>query len=79
MTIYAYPLLTADDLAALTGYARPAEQRRWLAERGIRYAVRRDGGISTTWGLVEAGLMGGQQAVNEPNFEALRHGPAAHP
>jgi hypothetical protein len=72
MTIYAVPLLTPDDVRALPGYEHPAKQRRWLERHSIRYAVRKDGTIATTWGMVDAGLSKG--ATTEPNFEALRHG-----
>lgn len=73
MIAYARPLLTPEDLADLTGYSRPAEQRRWLTQHSIRYADRRDGSIATTWGLVEAGMMGqAATATTEPNFKVLR-------
>jgi hypothetical protein len=35
--------LTDTDLQSLTGYKRPAEQRRWLASRGWAFEVRADG------------------------------------
>ncbi|MDH3645956.1 MAG: DUF4224 domain-containing protein [Gammaproteobacteria bacterium] len=35
--------LTADELGELTGYQRPALQRRWLAENGYSFDVRADG------------------------------------
>lgn len=36
-------LLTADELAELTGYVRPFDQRKWLTENDIVHRVRADG------------------------------------
>ena len=35
--------LTDTDLHSLTGYKRPAEQRRWLTAHGWAFEVRADG------------------------------------
>ena len=35
--------LTAKELRELTGYLKPAYQRRWLAANGLSFDVRRDG------------------------------------
>ena len=35
--------LTANQLKDLTGYRKPALQRRWLAENGYSFDVRADG------------------------------------
>jgi hypothetical protein len=35
--------LTPDDLQQLTGYKKPALQRRWLVENGYSFDVRADG------------------------------------
>ncbi len=35
--------LTDADLQSLTGYKRPAEQRRWLTSHGWAFEVRADG------------------------------------
>lgn len=35
--------LSADDLRALTGYVKPALQRRWLLANGYKFDVRADG------------------------------------
>jgi hypothetical protein len=35
--------LTDPELRELTGYKRPAEQRRWLASHGWAFEVRADG------------------------------------
>jgi len=67
---YSQPLVGHEQLVELTGYERPASQRRWLERHGIKYAIRRDGTISTTWGLVEAALTESERAT-EPNFGVL--------
>jgi len=36
-------ILTREDLAALTGYTKPAYQARWLQRHGWTYADSRDG------------------------------------
>ena len=35
--------LTDTDLQSLTGYKRPAEQRRWLTSHGWAFEIRADG------------------------------------
>lgn len=35
--------LTAAELCELTGYQKPALQRRWLADNGYSFDVRKDG------------------------------------
>jgi hypothetical protein len=35
--------LTANELKDLTGYKRPSDQRRWLAEHGWAFEIRADG------------------------------------
>lgn len=75
MSAYTHPLLSDQDLARLTGYERCAEQKRWLQRHGIKYLERKDGTISTTWGMVEAGMIDNTEAL-EPNFGAL-HGKTA--
>jgi len=35
--------LSEESLRSLTGYKRPAEQRRWLASHGWAFEVRADG------------------------------------
>lgn len=35
--------LTDADLQSLTGYKRPAEQRRWLTSHGWAFEIRADG------------------------------------
>lgn len=35
--------LTPEDIIALTGYKKPALQRRWLVDNGYSFDVRADG------------------------------------
>jgi hypothetical protein len=42
-TLASAMFLTDVDLRSLTGYKRPAEQRRWLASHGWAFEVRADG------------------------------------
>ena len=74
--------LTDSDLQSLTGYKRPAEQRRWLASHGWAFEVRADGKNRVL--IVEAeakmltrriGRATGRQNRNrsaEPDLAALR-------
>ena len=75
MSNYSEPLVGPDQIKNLTGYERPGDQKRWLDLHGIKYATRKDGSLSTTWGLVEAGLMDSGIST-EPDFEVL-HGKAS--
>ena len=67
--------LSADDLRALTGYVKPALQRRWLLANGYKFDVRADGRPAVLVSQVEQ-----RQAVRaehvtsdvEPNWDALR-------
>lgn len=63
MTEYARPLLTEADLSELTGLDQAAAQIRWLTEQGIPYRIRRDGRPRTTWGAVDAALLGRPSGV----------------
>lgn len=36
-------LLTREELAELTGYKRPGDQARWLAQQGIQHYMGADG------------------------------------
>ncbi|WP_320152972.1 DUF4224 domain-containing protein [uncultured Tolumonas sp.] len=42
-------ILTEAELVELTGYVLPSKQRMVLDGMGIRYSIRRDGHIRTTW------------------------------
>jgi len=63
-------LLTASELATLTGYVRPAAQIRWLQRNGLTHYVRADGyPVVPRWVLERPGEAFRAQ---EPNFEAIR-------
>lgn len=64
--------LTADDLHALTGFARAGQQEAWLKDQGIPH--RRDGKrIILSRAHARAWLEGRRVvASNEPNLGALR-------
>lgn len=42
-TLASAMFLTDADLRSLTGYKRPAEQRRWLTSHGWAFEIRADG------------------------------------
>lgn len=63
-------LVSADDLAELTGKAYRNAQRRELDKLGIPYRMRSDGGILTTWTQVNAAITG--EALDaEPDWSAV--------
>jgi len=64
------PLLTEQDLVALTHLERPSAQARWLTECGIAYRQRNDGSIMTTWDAINAPLVGTSRT--RPNLDAMR-------
>jgi len=67
--------LSADDLLALTGYQKPALQRRWLTENGYKFDVRVDGRPAVLISQVEARQQLSLNRVTSrvgPNWEALR-------
>lgn len=64
-------LLTADELAELTGYRQPARQARALASQGVPFVRRADGRLSVTWEMVNrAGAPLPKPA--EPDYSAAR-------
>jgi hypothetical protein len=63
--------LTAADLEQLTGYKKPALQRRWLIKNGYRFDVRADGRASVLSSQVMARQGGARERSAEPNWEAL--------
>lgn len=64
--------LTAEDLCSLTGYRKPALQRRWLFQNGYRFAVRADGRPAVLRSAIEASLTGRTRAMPvEPDFSVL--------
>lgn len=58
-------LLTENDLVALTGYQRAADQMRVLREHGIFYVERRDGTVAVTLHAVHHPS---GQAANDANI-----------
>lgn len=64
--------LSANDVQALTGYKKPALQRRWLIQHGYRFDVRADGRPAVLAAQVEQ--RHGVKAVTSnvgPNWSAL--------
>lgn len=68
-------LLTADELAELTGYTSARGQRKWLDAAGWRYAVARDGSprVARAYFLLKMGVPGDGKTnqATEPNWHAL--------
>ena len=67
-------LLTAAELAELTGYPSARGQRKWLDERRWRYEVARDGSprVARAYFLHRMGVPGETaQAATEPNWQAI--------
>lgn len=69
-------LLSADELIDLTGSTRRAKQIDVLTKHGIRFIVRTDGKIRTTWTAVNAVLAPAEknESHDEPDLDFLRHG-----
>lgn len=64
--------LSPEDLHALTGYRKPALQRRWLLANGYRFDVRADGRPAVLASQVEARQRVLVASSNEvPDFAAL--------
>lgn len=66
--------LSAEDLEALTGYRKPALQRRWLVANGYHFDVRADGRPALLRSQVEARQQVATRVTSrvEPNWDALR-------
>ena len=66
--------LSTEDLEALTGYRKPALQRRWLVANGYRFDVRADGRPALLRSQVEARQLSAPHVASraEPNWDALR-------
>lgn len=69
-------LLTADELAELTGYPSARGQRKWLDENGWRYAVARDGSprVARAYFLLQMGVPAAGETADhatEPNWQAI--------
>jgi hypothetical protein len=63
--------LTAIDLRELTGYQKPALQRRWLTEHGYKFDVRADGRAVVLLAAIEQKLAGRRTSGGEPDWSAL--------
>ncbi len=65
--------LSSEDVEALTGYRKPALQRRWLLANGYRFDVRADGRPALLRSQVEARqhVTGRVTSRIEPDWSAL--------
>jgi hypothetical protein len=65
--------LSPEDVEALTGYRKPALQRRWLVANGYRFDVRADGRPALLRSQVEARQHVAARVTLrvEPNWKAL--------
>jgi hypothetical protein len=65
--------LTAEQLEALTGYRKPALQRRWLLHNGYTFDVRADGRPAVLVAQVEARQTPSSKrgATELPDFSSL--------
>ena len=64
--------LSREELRQLTGYKRPAEQRRWLSENGYAFEVRGDGRPALLWEQVRARQsVSMRHRATGPNLDAL--------
>jgi hypothetical protein len=60
--------LTPKQLQRLTGYRKPALQRRWLVQNGYSFDVRRDGKPVVSQDHYQ-GRQGGQRAERASGFD----------
>jgi hypothetical protein len=67
-------MLTADELARLTGRKRPTAQQTWLRRNGVRFRVNDCGEVIVARSIAEKFLGVEQQTTREPdlNWRALR-------
>lgn len=63
--------LTKDEVIELTGYKKPALQRRWLIEHGYKFEVRADGRPVVLASTIEHKLRGKAPAQVSPDWSAL--------
>ena len=61
--------LSDDELFRLTDYKRPAEQRRWLLERGYRFDTGGSGRPKVLRVEIERHLTSGQPPRREPTLK----------
>jgi hypothetical protein len=67
--------MTPEQLEQLSGYVKPALQRRWLAANGFRFEVRADGRPAVLVSQVESRQqphLGRVTSREAPNWDALR-------
>ena len=66
-------LLSEDEIRELTGYKRPADQRRWLSNNGYRYAIGAAGKPKVAHQEALRHLVGGdsRQAANGPDYSQI--------
>ena len=62
-------LLSDDELFRLTDYKRPADQRRWLLERGYRFDIGGSGRPKVLKVEVERHLSGDKPPRREPTLK----------
>ena len=64
--------LSADNIGQLTGYRKPALQRRWLVQNGYSFDVRADGRPVVSLAQYEARHMPSRRTrPSVPDFGAL--------
>jgi len=65
--------LSADQLHELTGYKKPALQRRWLADNGFSFEVRSDGRPVVSRNYYEERQFGPKRdnRLSGPNLDGL--------
>lgn len=63
--------LSTAELRELTGYQKPALQRRWLAEHGYKFDVRADGRAVVLAAAIEQKLAGRHTSGVQPDWSAL--------
>ena len=63
--------LSPRELHELTGYQKPALQRRWLVEHGYRFDVRADGRAVVLTAAIEQKLAGRRTSGAGPDWSAV--------
>lgn len=66
-------MLTTEELSEFTGSKTSKKQIKMLVDHGIKFVIRTDGKIRTTWAAIDSVLI--QKAKDdgpEPDFSALR-------
>jgi Domain of unknown function (DUF4224) len=63
--------LTSTELSELTGYKKPALQRRWLVEHGYRFDVRADGRAVVLIAAIEQKLAGRRASGAQPDWSVF--------